>query len=236
MRNLFITLTFFFYATVFGQIELKIVELKKDSLKNEKLVIEIRNLTNNYLAVPFDQKGFKGYNSEELCSDLKILDYPHRFFGLALIFKDKNESKEPIQSLVRSYHVNDKDVVIDKVGLEESKTKDNLTNWGKNNKLKSQTEIERNFYIMHNLLLLEPKEKIRMNFDLDIFDIKRGETSFYNYYILNNNEEYSLSLKLCADKFIYNYLTVKQKQELKKYKFFSGMIESNTVPYLFSYE
>jgi hypothetical protein len=237
MKQLFTILTLFFSVVSSGQIQLKIVNLKKDSLKNEKLIIEIKNLTDKYLAIPFDQKGFKGYNPEEVCSDLKTLEYPHRFFALTLLFKDKYNSEEPIQSLLRSHHIDDKDsALIDKIKLETSETKNNLLDWGKNNKLQNQTEIERNFYIMHNLLLLEPNEQIRINFDLNIFEIKRGETSFYNYYNLRNNEEYALSLKLCADKSIYNYLTGKQKKELKKYKFFNGAIESNTIPYLFSYE
>ncbi|MDH6252581.1 hypothetical protein M2347_002308 [Chryseobacterium sp. H1D6B] len=234
MKQILIIIALCFYILSFGQIEIKIISLKKEP-KGEKLSVSITNLTNDYYVVPFDESSFKGYNSEEVCNDLKTLDYPYNFFALSLIFKDKMKN-EPENSLTRSFHPQDLDQKeADRVHLKYQKKKEKLISWKKKNNFQTDLEAERNFYIMNNLLFLSPKEKKILNLEMDIFTIMRGDTMFYDYYNLQNGKEYNFNVKLCADRNIYNYLTEKQKHYLQKYKFFEGQLESNTLPYYFSY-
>lgn len=200
------------------------------------MIITITNQTNDYYAVPLDKKGFKGYNIEELCSNLNTLDYPHRFFAPALIFKDP-QNNDTIESLIGSYHTNRlSDKNAKRIKKEELKEKERILKWKDENNLISDTDAIRNLYINENLLLLGPKEKLNIEIEMDAYNIRRGNTYFYNYYVLTNGKKYNLSVTLCAEKNIYNYLTEKQKAKLKKYIFFSGKVESNIIPYIFNYK
>ena len=236
MKIILSVTTLFIHVLFFGQIEIKICSLKKVSPDKENITLSITNLTNNYYALPFDKNGFKGYNINEVCSDLKNLDYPHRFFALSLMFEDRIKN-EPIESLLRSYHLQSFDEkTINQINSLVNIHKQEILEWQEENDLKLELDAERNFYIMNNLLLLAPKEKVTLNLEMNVYEIKRGDTMFYDYYNLEDKKKYDFSVILCADKGIYNYLTDTQKVKLKKYMFFVGRIESNIIPYVFSYE
>lgn len=230
MRQTVIIFTLFFSIFCFGQIEVKIISLNKDT-GVKKVSISITNLTNEYYVIPFDAKGFKGYNAEEFCNNLITLDYPHRFFAFSLIFQDKTK-KEPESSLIRSYHLGHlQQSETNKINLEYQKKKNKIVSWKKKNNFKTDLEAERNFYIMNNLLFLAPKEKKVLNIEMNIFEIIRGDTMFYDYYNLENGKGYDFNVQLCVDKSIYSYLTEKQKKDMQKYIFFVGMLQSNILHY-----
>lgn len=232
MRKILIPIFFFIYTIFFAQIDINIHFL--DEKKPLKMIIVITNQTNEYYVVPFDKKGFKGYNIEELCSNLRSLDYPHYFFAPALIFKDP-QNNNTMESLIGSYHINrlsDKNTI--RIKKEELKEKRRILKWKDQNNFTNDVEAIRNLYINENLILLAPKENLNIEMEMDVYNIRRGNTYFYNYYVLTNDKTYNLSIKLCADKSIYNYLTEKQKKYLKKYKFFTGNLESNTLPYVYN--
>jgi len=235
MKQILIIITLLAYALSFGQIEIKIISLNKSS-EEEKLSISITNVTDSYYAIPFDKHGFRGFNSEEVCNDLKTLDYPYNFFALSLIFKDKFKN-EPENSLIRGLHLERLDQKeTEKIKLKNQRRHSKILDWKNKNQFKSDLEAERNFYIINNILLLSPKETKIINIEMNVFEIMRGDTMFYDYYNLENNKKYNFSLQLCADNTIYSYLTEKQKSQLKKYIFFSGKIESNIIPYIFNYK
>ncbi|UEQ76949.1 hypothetical protein [Chryseobacterium arthrosphaerae] len=234
MKKILLFIAFFICTTSLAQININIHFL--DEKKPLRMMITITNQTNKYYALPFDKKGFKGYNIEELCSNLNTLDYPHRFFAAALIFKDA-QNKDTIESLIGNYHTNRlSDKNAKRIKREGLKEKERILKWKDENNLTSDTDAARNLYINENLLLLGPKEKLNIEMEMDIYNIRRGDIYFYNYYVLTNGKTYNLSVKLCAEKDLYNYLTERQKRKLKKYIFFSGKIESNTIPYIFNYK
>lgn len=119
-----------------------------------------------------------------------------------------------------------------RIKKEELKEKERILKWKKQNKFTSDIDAIRNLYISENLILLEPKQKINIEMEMDIYNIRRGNTYFYNYYVLTNGKKYNLSVNVCVDKNIYNYLTEEQKKSLKKYKLFTGNLESNNLSYL----
>lgn len=205
-----------------------------DRKKPLKMMVTIINQTNEYYAVPFDKKGFKGYNNEELCSNLNTLDYSHRFFAPALIFKDP-QNDSIMESLIGNYHVNRlNDKNTKRIKDEELKEKERILKWKKQNNFASDTDAVRNLYVSENLVLLKPHQKLNIEMEIDVYNIRRGNTYFYNYYVLTNGKKYNLYVNVCADKNIYNYLTEEQKKSLQKYKLFTGNIKSNSLSYLYN--
>ncbi|MBE4947338.1 hypothetical protein [Chryseobacterium culicis] len=205
-----------------------------DWKKPLKMMITITNQTNEYYAVPFDKKGFKGYNIEELCSNLNTLDYSHRFFAPTLIFKDPQDD-HIVESLIGNYHVNRlNEKNTKRIKDEELKEKERILKWKKQNNFASDTDAVRNLYVSENLVLLKPHQKLNIEMEIDVYNIRRGNTYFYNYYVLTNGKKYNLSVNVCADKNIYNYLTEEQKKSLQKYKLFTGNIKSNSLSYLYN--
>lgn len=236
MKNTLLILALFFFHICCGQIDITISIPQTKQHGKEKMTIVIKNKTDKYYLLPFDKNGFKGYNNDELCNDLNDLNYPHFYFAPTLIFTQKN-NKEPLESAIRSYHVQDMDIYLTNQ-IKESKIKYNqrLLKWKKKNHLKNHSDAIRNLYISNNLIKLSPKETLSYYIDFDIADIKRAESLFYDYYILNDKETYELSINLCIKNNIYDYLTTKQKLKLKKYNFFSGQITSNIISYTFIYD
>lgn len=231
MRKTITLIIFLLYTLCFGQIDVKIVSLEKTSSSTSEITISITNLTNSYYAIPLDKKSFKGYNSDELCSGINNFNNPYNFFAFTVVFKDR-VTNEPAISLIRSYHSGDDQ--LEKLNRKDQKEKRKITRWQKENGLKSDFEAKRNLYVMNHLLFLTPKQNLILKMKLDIFDIKRGDTFFYDYYVLNDKKNYALTLQLCIDKKVQEYLTLKQKQKLKKYIFFDGKLESNTVPFIYT--
>lgn len=230
MKKIIMSVIFFLYGIFYAQIDLKIKFLNE---KKSVMEITISNNTNDYYIVPFDQKGFKAYHSDEVCSNLNNLDYPYSFFAPTLMLKDivHNSIEE---SSIRSYHgdiLDDKNY--QKLKKLEQENKNRIFKWKEKNKFSSQEDAIRNLYLYENLITLKPKEILNIKIELDVYNIRRGDTYFYDYYILTNNKKYDLSINLCADESIYNYLTEKQKVKFKKYKLFTGQIESNKISYTF---
>lgn len=229
MKKVITSTIFFIFIVSSAQIN---INIQYSDEKKSKMTITVLNQTNDYYVVPFDKKGFKAYSSEELCSNLNTLEYPHRFFAPALIFNDTENNI--IESLIGNFHtdrLNKKN--IKRVKREELKEEKRILMWKAQNQFTNNIDAIRNLYINENLIFLKPKEKLNIELEMDVYNIRRGNTYFYNYYALTNGKSYNLKIKLCANNNIYNYLTKKQKKQLEKYKLFTGIIESNTIPYIF---
>ncbi len=220
----------FLYGIFSSQIDLKVKFLSE---KKSVIEITISNNTNDYYIVPFDQKGFKAYHSDEVCSNLSSLDYPYSFFSPTLMLKDSIDNSIE-ESSIRSYHV---DVLNNKNSQKlkkiEQENKNKILKWKEKNNFSSNKDAIRNLYIYENLIMLKPREILNIKIDLDVYNIRRGNTYFYDYYILKNNRKYDLSINLCVDGDIYKYLTEKQRKRFERYKLFSGQIESNVLPYIY---
>jgi len=221
---------FFLYGIFSAQIDLKIKLLNE---KKSVMEITISNNTNDYYIVPFDQKGFKAYHSDEVCSNLNNLDYPYSFFAPTLILKDSIDNNIE-ESSIRSYHL---DVLNNrnsqKLKKIEQENKNRILKWKEKNNFSSKEDAIRNLYLYENLIMLKPREVLNIKIELDVYNLRRGNTYFYDYYILTNNKKYNLSINLCVDKDIYKYLTGKQGKRFERYKLFSGQIESNVLHYTY---
>jgi hypothetical protein len=230
MKKTIIFIILFLYGIFSAQIDLKINFLNE---KKSTIIITILNQTNDYYVIPFDKKGFKAYNSDEVCSNLNSLEYSYSFFAPTLILKDI-DNDSIMEPLIGNFHIDrlsEKNIA--RLKKEELKAKDKIFNWKEKNSFNNDEDAIRNLYLNENLITLSPKEKLDIKIEMDIYNIKRGNTYLYDYYTLINNKKYNLSINLCADESIYNYLTKKQKKHLEKYKFFTGKLVSNTLTYIY---
>jgi hypothetical protein len=230
MKKIIIPIIFFLYGMLSAQIDLKI---NFSNQKNSTIIITLINKTNDYYLVPFDKKGFKAYNSDEVCSNLNNLEYSYSFFAPTLTFKNV-DNDSIVEPLMGNFHINRlSEKNINRLKKAELKEKAKIFNWKEKNSFSNDEEAIRNLYLHENLISLAPKEELKIKIEMDIYNIKRGNTYFYNYYTLTNNKTYNLSINLCADENIYNYLTKKQKKHFRKYKFYSGKLVSNTLSYIY---
>lgn len=230
MRKIIIFIVLFLYGIFSAQIDIKI---NLDNIKST-MSITVINKTNDYYLLPFDKRGFKGYNLDEICSDFNNMEYPHRFFAPTLIFEDLKDNSI-IEASMRNYHIdrlnhknNEK---LKNIELKENKK---IIKWKRQNHFSNNQDAIRNLYLYENLITLKPKEKLNVEINMDVYNIRRANTYFYDYYVLTNNKKYDLSINLCSNENIYNYLTEKQKKSLNRYKLFTGNIVSNKIEYIYN--
>jgi hypothetical protein len=195
-----------------------------------QLKINIKNNTDSYYAIPLDIKGFKGYYESEYCGTFDDEEYPYRFFAPTVMLKVENTVDYLFPSSARGHipegegaekYITD----LQKIANKELKE---IREWKKKNHFKSNKDALQNRYITKNLLLLKPYEKFSYEIPLNLGNISRTNTSvLYDYYSLGF-AKYDLSLHLCITENSYNWLTKQQKEKIKKYKLFTGVIKSNS--------
>lgn len=192
------------------------------------LKIEVINLTNDYYLLPFDVRGFKGFYDSEYCGVYNDKDYPYKFFAPTVMLKKEGEEDYIYPGSSRGHYNGEGS----EKGIKELEKKANrelneITKLKNKYSFKSYEDALKNYYITKNILLLKPHEKYSYEISLDLGTITRTNTSvLYDYYFLEFSK-YNLSLDLCITKDAYDWLSVEQKEKLKKYKFFVGTIKSN---------
>ncbi len=231
MKKIIVLTIFFIHVLSFGQIDLKIVSLPENFPSTGEMTVIITNMTDNHYVFPLE-KGFKGYYSNEICTNINSFDHLYNFFSFTVLLEDKITS-EPATLLTRNYDTGDDEELIKKSKQEDYKARKEIINWKKENGIKTDIDARINRQIMNHLIFLEPKEKMILKINLDIFDIRRGKSFFYDSYLLEDKKQYDLKLQLCVDRNIHNSLTDQQKQKLSKYIFFDGQIISNSISFTY---
>lgn len=227
----YIILIFFFISGIFqSQISFDYSVISQTDTYQLKLKIIIKNNTDSLFIVPLDTKGFRGYYESEYCGAFDEEEYPYKFFAPTVMLKEEDNKEYLFPNSSRGHmpegrgakkYIND----LQKIASKELK---DINNWKKKNHFKSNKEALQNRYITKNLLLLKPFEKYSYEILLDLGSIKRtGTSALYDYYSLGF-KKYDLSLHLCITNNSYNWLTKQQKQQLKKYKLFTGILKSNS--------
>lgn len=194
-----------------------------------KLKIDITNSTNNYYILPFDITGFKGFYDTEYCGVYNDKDYPYRFFAPTVMI-NKEGSQEYIYPASTRGHYDgaDSGKIIKEIERNADKEIKDINVLKNKYHFKSYEMAFKNYYITKNLLILNPHEKYSYAIYLDLGAITRTDSStLYDYYFLEFSK-YNLSLHLCITDDAYDWLTIKQKKKLSKYKFFTGTIKSNS--------
>jgi len=196
-----------------------------------RLKINVTNNSNEYYMIPLDMNGFKGYYESEYCGTFDDQNYPYKFFAPTVMLKKDNTDDYLFPNSSHGHmpegEAAEKYIkVLEKIAKKELKE---IDGWKKKHHFITEKETVKNYYITKNLLFLKPNEKYAYTVDLDLGDIRREIKSIlYDYYYFESGK-YNLALHLCITDDAYNWLTLKQKKKLKKYKFFIGTIKSNSI-------
>lgn len=198
-----------------------------------KLKINITNVSDSYYLLPLDQNGFKAYYESEYCGNFNDQNYPYRFFAPTVMLSEQNTGDYLFPGSSRG-HVPEGDGAeqyIQNLNKIASMDLNKIADWKRKYYFKDDKDAFKNFYITKNLLVLKPHEKYYYEISLDLANISRSSTSsLYDYYSLKF-ANYDLSLNLCITDDAYSWLTNKQKIKLKKYKFYKGIIKSNSIKF-----
>ena len=230
MKKLLILSLFFVFQIFFSQIkmELKIISEKKASHRViYVLQIDLINESKNNYIVPIDTTDYKIYMSGDKCDDIyRYTDLSD--LGMIPMIKDGNDSF--MEGLTGAPYFDteglDSLIINNKERAEQHREKIKI--WKKNHNIKGEYKnADINWYLYNQLKTLESGKRISFVKEFSSF-WRTSATAFY-YYWLQENVDYPMFLKICVDKKIYKYLTQKQKEEFKGYKFFSGKIQSNQI-------
>ncbi|MBO9694441.1 hypothetical protein [Chryseobacterium sp.] len=160
-----------------------------------------------------------------------IDQYP--FFGLTINIYDNFEQKNVETYLHSEIDLSEFEKI--KIKTDSIKKEFNLKieKWGKkNNILKADAKI--NYYIMNNLLLIKPQEKIIFHVPFNLKNITNRDVGpLQGFYVLDNEKENIGYLSISINKEAYlKYLTKSQRKKLNRYKLFTGSIKSNKIKIL----
>ncbi|MCE3074672.1 hypothetical protein [Chryseobacterium gwangjuense] len=221
MKNLII---FFFlsYSICKSQVKITLSYSKSDKNAN----ISIYNGSNEDIIIPLDMKSFKPYH-ENQCS-IADYEFPYPILGITLLVENNNEK---LLGNIQNIEISDNDSFNN---IKEEKRKINskylnsIKKWSNKNKIMDSNSAKINYYLYKNLVIIKSKQQITFSSIIN-FDNITNQKYIYYYYPIDWSKKNKLSLSICIDSNIYDFLTEKQKQKLKKYKFFTGKLESNKI-------
>lgn len=207
----------FFFHSLFSQLNM-----------NVKLINSIAHITIvnesefNYL-IPIDINHFRPY--EENCDNFTEHESEFPSFGILLNIVSRDDTK--VNYSIGYKYSDNFDSINDKRSIERKSFKRKIEQWRKKNKIEDYYISLINYKLINNLISLAPYEKKEFKIKLDLKNITAQELIFYNYF-LEKNEYYKLFFSICSIE-SFKYLTPSQRNKYKKYKFFTGKLESNKI-------
>ncbi|MFS4430656.1 hypothetical protein [Chryseobacterium sp. S90] len=216
--------------SIFGQFKAQIkINWQLDSQK--KIAnITLYNESNENIIIPIDTTSLQPYYSDNynIIQHEWIDQYP--FFGLTINIYDNCEQKN-----VETYLHSEIDLSeFEKIKIKNDSIKKEfnvkIEKWGKKNNV-PKSDVKINYYIMNNLLLLKPQEKIVFHVPFNLKNITNRDVGpLQGFYVLDNEKENIGYLSISIDKEAYiKYLTKSQRKKLNRYKLFTGSIKSNKI-------
>lgn len=202
------------------------IDFSLNSNKN-KAKINIINETNEYLIIPLDIASLRPYYNN-ICLDMKEHEYPYPTLGFNILLK---QGDSIIESSANSEIPNDTILIKKEFNKQTLKRNDNIkkiSSWKRKNHFETFEKAKMNFYVFNNLLYLKPRQVLSFNFIFNLDNIT-NQKYFHSYYSMNNYNKYSLCIFYEVQQCVYDYLSSSQIDMLKKYKFFTGKIESNRI-------
>lgn len=234
-----------FYLTIYGQIKIEISSVTKISEYERVFVINLINTSNEKYIVPIDTTDFKPYFEDEQCfyheKEKGALVIDANELMLQFVFlKDYNGIEKNIEQRIGS---NFSDIIqsekrvqdeyINNISRLRKKHKKIIKQWKIDNKIKNNIKwAEINYQLVSNIIKFEPFQKITYAKKINtqsIYYSKLYKNAASFLYYLDEDIIYSFFLMYCIDNKLYDYLTNSQKDGLKMYKQFSGILESNVV-------
>lgn len=210
-------LTFFFSFT-FGQLKLEF------TLINSVANVTIYNESKENYVLPIDVLHFRPYEAD--CGVFS--DYEMEFPSLSLMVNIINSDSKREDYALGYKHFDNIDSIEKNIDTKRENFQKKIKDWGKKNNIKDYNLALINYNLNNNLIYLKPHEKVSFKIKFDLHNVTNQELIFYNY-ILEKTSNYIFYLSLCNYKNINKYLTSSQNKKLKKYKLFTGSLESNKI-------
>lgn len=229
MKKYLILIKILFFNIIYTQIKYNISIKEKINTNQFIIKIELNNLSNNSYVIPVDTTGFKAFYPDEMCW-IGSTESIYKYLSPTILFQNSINNKN-IEAYSRSYDLSEESIPRVEKYLDSiaQKRKILIQDWANKENIKDIKIAEKNFYLTKNLVILKSKQSFSYNILLDISNIKRSDLLSFDSYLISPNFEYNFSSIICIDDKIYNYLTKRQKDKYKKYKFFTGQIVSNKI-------
>lgn len=229
----------FFYSSFFisqVKVDIKFVNTENELVKGKLLEINITNNSDFDYVLPIDTADFDTFYFTEKCIDFSDLDSNEN-----LMFKIdlKNVNDSISEMSFPHYKLIGQIDRKSKYFIKEMNRRDSLIKsqnkriilWKKQNKIQQNNNwVIKNKYLISNLIFIKAKKQIKF---YKYFNTKRinlnSISGDYDYFNLAQDNKYKFSLKYCIDNIVYQYITEKQKNTIKGYKLFTGILESNKI-------
>jgi hypothetical protein len=217
---------FIFSNKLYSQVSIK---WELDSKKGNANII-ISNDSDENIAIPLDTLSLQAYfsDSNKIVEENWNERYP--FFALTLnVYNSNTQDRIETNSSTPYFDVSKFEKLKPKMDSIQNESNSFIKRWQRDNNIQKDYIGQINYYLLKSLFLMKPKDKIKFSVIFNLLNITNQENSIHDSYLLEKGENYTSSLTLNIDKSVYNYFTKEQRQKLKKYKLFTGKIESKRI-------
>ncbi|MBW8361004.1 MAG: hypothetical protein K0M56_02315 [Kaistella sp.] len=223
MHKKFYTLSFIFFSyCIFGQLRLEF------SLINSVANVSIYNESKENYVLPIDTLHFRPFETE--CA--RFSDFEAEFPSLALMlnFIDSDAKRE--EYVVGYKQIENIDSFNESINTKRDEFRKKIEKWGNRHSIKDDNLALINYNLVNNLIYIKSHDKVSFKIKFDLYNITGQELIYYNY-ILKKTNDYKLYLSMCNYTDINNFLAFSQRRKMKKYKLYTGKIESNVIEFKF---
>lgn len=220
----------FFLIIVSNNLFSKINVKWKLNLKTQQATVYVHNEGNKKIAFPLDTKSFQAYFSDNYVVSQSEWNKDYPFYSFTInVYDVINNKLIETNSTTPYLDLSDFEKQKANIKLNNKNYNSKIRLWKKMHNLKNDLDAEINYYLMQNLILLEPKEEKSFSIVFNLRNITNKNNIVQDSYVLEKNRDYLVFLSLFVKNDVYNYFTPSQKEKLKKYKFFTGSLESNKI-------
>lgn len=229
LKNLLIL---FFVLILSGEYYSQVSIMWELDSKKENAVIVIYNNSNQKVAIPIDTSSLQAYFSD--ANIIKETNWTKGYPFLAPILNIYDyDTQNRIETNSSSPYFDISE--FEKLKMEKDSIQkeynSTIEKWKSKYKIQKDYMVQMNNYLFNNLIYLKRKEKIKFSVVFNLRNITNREDGLHDSYIIEKNKKYSAFLSLQIDKSMYSILTSLQQKKLKKYKFFTGKLESNKIEF-----
>lgn len=205
------------------------VEWQLDTEMKNAYITLYNNSTENII-IPIDKSSLQVYSNDNCYLSQDNWDKSYPSLGLVLnIYESDSQNRAEIDSGFPYLDLENFDELKKKKDSIETIYSQKVDRWKQKNKIQKDNFAQINYYLVNNLIALKPKEKIKISLPFTLRNVTNQKYDQHDSYILMKNKQYYAYLSICIDENNYRYFTSKQKRKLKKYKLFTGKLESNKI-------
>ncbi|GAA5087002.1 hypothetical protein GCM10023210_09480 [Chryseobacterium ginsengisoli] len=197
-----------------------ILEITLSNNSDKEITLPLDTLS---YAIPYTDKIDQYYNKPE-----NIISNPDVFNALGIhpIIYQNNQFKE--QELA-DYPFYEEEQWVEKAKIEEIRL-EKINNWKKSRKIENQLFANYNWYILNNMITIQPHQEIKYKIHFNPFSKMLHSLGYQEfYYRLKPKATYEVTFKIILNKNLYQFLTEEDKRKYPN--LFTGVISSKTMTF-----